>query len=123
MEKNGERKIIIDIKAPPLFAGARLTLTESDTQPKGKPRQFDLKFENLSSNAQNLLESRRESLNNKLIEKGYALHTISLHVAESNYSRTSNPTDDSDKDQSGDRGRGQSGDRGQENDEQKQRKH
>ena len=72
------QEITVDIKYPPLFAGARLTIREFQ-QAKG---EFNLTFENLSPDARLLIESKvqQKRLHDALDEKGYKIHLISVEM-------------------------------------------
>jgi hypothetical protein len=68
--------ISIELKYPPLFAGATLSVTEFATA----KNEFNITFSNLSPDARLLIEaqSNQVKLREGLIEKGYALHMITI---------------------------------------------
>lgn len=68
----------IEIKYPPIFAGAQVTIQEF-SQAKG---EFNLVFQNLSPQARLLVESQihQKRLNQALEEKGYKVHLISIEA-------------------------------------------
>lgn len=70
--------LTVDIKYPPLFAGAQLTVTQYK-QARG---EFNLSFANLTPEARLLIESsaQQQRLNDALTEKGYKIHIITIET-------------------------------------------
>ncbi|NGX57951.1 MAG: hypothetical protein K940chlam3_00852 [Chlamydiae bacterium] len=74
MKTDGKTETTVVLKHPPLFAGAKLTLTAFDTA-KG---EFNVTFSELTAQAKQLLDMQqaKESLMRHLEEKGYVLHIM-----------------------------------------------
>ncbi|MCB1149353.1 MAG: hypothetical protein KDK48_04240, partial [Chlamydiia bacterium] len=74
VKHEGKTETMITLQHPPLFAGAKITLTAFDTA-KG---EFNITFTNLSNEAKQLIDMQaaRESLLNSLAEKGYVVHIV-----------------------------------------------
>ncbi len=69
-----EVRTMITIKHPPLFEGATLTITEYSSA----PQQFNITFENLSPDAQRVVEAvaNQQQLKQTLIERGYTIQNV-----------------------------------------------
>jgi hypothetical protein len=71
MKADGQTETIITLKGP-IFDQANLTVTSYDSA-RG---QFNIKFDNLTPNAQQLITSQQNSLMETLKERGYTAHII-----------------------------------------------
>lgn len=73
VETKDKTDTVVILQQPPMFKDAQLTVSTYDTGAKG---QFNIKFENLTPEAQRILdlESNRQTLFNALEEKGYGVH-------------------------------------------------
>ncbi len=74
----GETTSVVTLKNLPLFEGSTLTVTEYATARK----EFNISFTNLSPDARRLIEvaANQDQLRQSLVEKGYALHMITIEA-------------------------------------------
>lgn len=74
----GQTTSVVTLKYPPLFEGSTLTVTEFATAKK----EFNITFADLSPDARRLIEvtANQEQLRQNLVEKGYALHMITIEA-------------------------------------------
>ena len=103
------QEITVEIKYPPVFAGAKLTIQQYQ-QARG---EFNITFDNLTPQARSLIESnvQQRRLNDALVEKGYKIHIISIEAPSIRPAvfTESGPTDYSKQEKSSDQGAGQQG--------------
>lgn len=76
MNRNGETETIVTMHHSPLFEGATIRLTQTASAPK----EFNLTFGNLSTDALRLMEARQtqEGLQHALAERGYTVHMMTM---------------------------------------------
>lgn len=72
VQQSGQTETTVELKYPPLFEGARITLTSFETA----KNEFNIRFENLTQAAQHVLgqEVYRQDLLANLEHKGYNVH-------------------------------------------------
>lgn len=72
VQQGGQTETTVELKHPPLFDGARVTLTSFETA----KNEFNIRFENLTQAAQHVLGQQvyRQELLSNLEQKGYNVH-------------------------------------------------
>lgn len=80
IKDQGLTETAVELKYPPLFDGARLVVTSTDTA-RG---EFNVKFENLTQAAQQVLDAQgyRADLLNTLEQRGYHVHIFTTTTYE-----------------------------------------
>lgn len=109
MKLDGKTETTITLKQPPILAGANLVVTAFD-HARG---EFNVAFNNLTQNAQNLLNMQvnQDSLHLALEQKGYTIHIISTTTLNESLVVQNPQSSRESKEQRDDRG-GQSGQQG-----------
>lgn len=72
LQTTGQTDTTVVLKHPPIFSGANLILTSFDSA-KG---EFNIRFENLSQAAQQLITAQQSSLVDAMKDKGFVVHMV-----------------------------------------------
>jgi hypothetical protein len=78
MKGEGRTETTVTLKHPPMFSGAQVTITEFDSAKK----EFNIKFENLSQEAHELIsmQSNLDTLKSGLQQKGLNVHIVTANT-------------------------------------------
>ncbi len=76
LNRNGETETVVTLHNSTLFEGATIRLTQTTSAPK----EFNLTFGNLSTDALRLMQSKQtqEGLQHALAERGYTVHMMTM---------------------------------------------
>lgn len=88
VQQSGQTETTVELKHPPLFEGARITLTTFETA----KNEFNIRFENLTQAAQTVLGQQvyRQELLSNLEQKGYNVHIFTATTFDDSKTITAN---------------------------------